>query len=158
MKYKEVAALFARAKDPSKGKPVITNARIFMGDEGTYSLRYHNTDIITWYLDGRILLYDGGWNTISTYRNMNRFLPNSIGVYRKNWNMEVRLLRIYPNHKDHVNMEHITKHARENPPFNYNHVSVTKQHYGKRATYIMLHPITTDCKEYTIDDMKVIIV
>ena len=152
MKYKEVAALFARAKFPSKGKPVISNARIFMGDEGTYSLRYHNTDIITWYLDGRILLYDGGWNTMSTYRNMNRFLPNSIRVYRKNWNMEVELLRIYNKLKQHVNMEHITKHARENNP------SVSKQHYGKPATFIMLHPITTDCKEYTIDDMKVVIV
>ena len=158
MKYKDVAALFARAKFPSKGKPVITNARIFMGDDGMYYLRYHDTDIITWYIDGKILLCDGGWNTMSTYRNMNRFLPNSIRVYRKQWNMEIELLRIYPNHTDRVNMEHITKEVRANKPFNYEQVDTYKQHYGKRATYIMLHPITTDYKEYVIDDMKVAIV
>lgn len=154
MKYKDVAALFAKAKYPSKGKPLHANTRIFMGDDGMYMLRYHDTDIITWYIDGTILLCDGGWNTMSTYRNMNRFLPSCINVYRRNWNMELSLNRS----TGWEPMKHITKKVRENKPWNYEHVSTNKQHYGRRASYIMLHPITTAGKEYVIDDMKVMII
>jgi len=154
MKYKDVAALFARARHPSKGKPLFANARIFMGDDGMYYLRYHDTDIITWYIDGRILLCDGGWNTMSTYRNMNRFLPNCINVYRRDWNMELSLKRS----TGWESMKHITKKVRANKPFNYMQVSTYQRHYGKRATYIMLYPITTAGKEYVIDNMQVAIV
>ena len=154
MKYKDVAALFARAKHPSKGKPLHANARIFMGDDGMYYLRYHNTDIITWYIDGTILLCDGGWNTMSTYRNMNRFLPNCINVYRRNWKMELSLKRS----TGWEAMKHITEWTYKQDEWNKASVSITKQHNGKRATYIMLHPITTAGKEYVIDDMKVLIV
>ncbi len=154
MKYKDVAALFARARYPSKGKPVINNVRIFMGDDGMYMLRYHDTDIITWYIDGTILLCDGGWNTMSTYRNMNRFLPNCINVYRRNWKMELSLKRC----TGWESMKHITEWTYNNPEWNFAEVSKSKAYNGKRATYIMLHPITTAGKEYVIDNMKVLIV
>jgi hypothetical protein len=157
MKYKDVAALFARARYPSKGKPVTSNTRLFMLDDGKYALRYHDTDIITWYLDGRILLCNGGWATVSTHRNMNRFIPSSIRVYAKNFKTEVDLKRSYMNAESvWTQTKHITKPAYDTPK-NFKAVSVNKQMYGTRVTYFMLEPLDNGGKEYRLDNAMVVI-
>lgn len=157
MKYKDVAALFARARDPSKGKPVTSNTRLFMLDDGKYALRYHDTDLITWYLDGRILLCNGGWATLSTHRNMNRFTPQSIRVYAKDYKTEVDLKRKEsPSVSWWTKTKHITKPAYDTPK-NFKAVSVTKQMYGKRVTYFMLEPLGNGSNEYRLDNAMVVI-
>tara|TARA_R100001510_G_scaffold246_1_gene166 strand:+ start:2220 stop:2693 length:474 start_codon:yes stop_codon:yes gene_type:complete len=156
MKYKDVAALFARARDPSKGKPVTSNTRLFMLDDGKYALRYHKTDIITWYLDGRILLCNGGWATLSTHRNMNRFIPFSIHVYAKDYRTEIDLARKGSTSHEWTQTKHITKPAYDTPK-NFNAVSVTKQMYGTRVTYFMLEPLGNGSNEYRLDNAMVVI-
>jgi|TARA_R100000482_G_C5126517_1_gene149050 hypothetical protein len=157
MKYKDVAYLFGRARDPSKGKPVTSNTRLFMLDGGKYALRYHDTDIITWYLDGRILLCNGGWPTLSTHRNINRFTPQSIRVYAKDNKTEVNLKRSYMNAESvWIQTKHITKPAYDTPK-NFKAMSVTKQMYGTRVTYFMLEPLDNGGKEYRLDNAMVVI-
>lgn len=157
MKYKDVAALFARARDPSKGKPVTSNTRLFMLDSGKYTLRYHDTDIITWYLDGRILFCNGGWATRSTHRNMNRFTPQSIRVYARDYKTEVDLKRSYMNAESvWTQTKHITKPAYDTPK-NFKAVSITKQMYGTRVTYFMLEPLDNGSNEYRLDNAMVMI-
>ena len=156
MKYKDVAELFGRARYPSKGKPVTSNTRLFMLDGGSIALRYHNTDIITWFLDGRILLCNGGWPTRSTHRNMNRFTPQTIHVYAKDFKTEVDLKRIHKSEPVWTQTKHITKPA-YSKPVNYEHVSVTKQHYGNRVALFMLEPLGNGSDEYRLDNLMVVI-
>ena len=157
MKYKDVAALFARARDPSKGKPVTSNTRLFMLDDGKYALRYHKTDIITWYLDGRILLCNGGWATLSTHRNMNRFIPFGIRVYAKDFKTELDLARKEsPSIYRWTQTKHITKPAYDTPK-NFKAVCVTKQMFGTRVTYFMLEPLGNGQDEYRLDNAMVVI-
>jgi hypothetical protein len=39
------------------------------------ALRLHNTDVLTWYSDGRIELNNGGYPTRTTHDRMNQYLP-----------------------------------------------------------------------------------
>lgn len=86
MNFNGVAQLFSTVKNPSKGKPTGDKAtRIFMRSADSFALRFYDTDIITWYMDGRIVLDDGGHTTMTTYRRMNDYTPHSIGVTRSAW-------------------------------------------------------------------------
>lgn len=59
--------------------------------DGSACLRYHRTDIIVAYPDGRIVLSTGGWWTSTTKKRMNRFL-SEIGwyVYQKKHEWYIR--------------------------------------------------------------------
>tara|TARA_R100000773_G_scaffold21414_1_gene18987 strand:+ start:208 stop:705 length:498 start_codon:yes stop_codon:yes gene_type:complete len=164
MKYKDVAELFGRARYPNKGKPVTSNTRLFMRDGGSIALRYHDTDIITWFLDGRILLCNGGWATLSTHRNINRFTPQSIHVYARDYKTELRLRRKEsPSVYRWTLTKHITKPA-YSKPVNYENVvnhsysmNVLKQMYGKRVANFMLEPLDNGSNEYRLDKVTVVI-
>ena len=158
MKYKDAAELFGRARYPSKGKPVTSNTRLFMHGAGVITLRYHKTEIITWFLDGRIMLCNGGWPTLSTHRNMNRFIPQSIRVYAKNHKTELDLKRRYIHNAESVwtQTKHITKPA-YSKPLNYESMNALKQMHGKRVAYFMLEPLDNRGKEYRLDSVMVVI-
>lgn len=50
-------------------------------------LKLHDTYIITWYADGRIVLNSGGWRTVTTKSRINEFLgrESSWGIFQKNF-------------------------------------------------------------------------
>lgn len=50
------------------------------------AVRLHNTDILTYFADGRIGVYFGGWNTITTRDRMNAWLPRHLRVYTERGN------------------------------------------------------------------------
>jgi hypothetical protein len=151
MKYKDVAELFSKAKYPSKGKPVTSNTRVRMGINGDYALVLHQTPIITWHLDGTITLNDGGWNTPTTYRRMNEFLPSGIHIYRKDWNMEMNLKRKYVGLESiWTQTNHITKPVYKSQPTNHDAVSPQKKLYGRRACLMILEPLGNGQDEYSL--------
>ena len=155
MKYKDVAELFSKAKYPSKGKPVASNTRVRMGIDGDYALVLHNTPIITWHLDGTITLNDGGWNSPTTYRRMNQFLPSSVHIYRKDWKMEINLKRL---DIAWTLTKHITKPVYDGEPTNIDAVSPQKQHYGRRASLMILTPLGYGLDEYSLTKVWQVIV
>ena len=159
MKYNEVAELFSRARYPSKGKPMQSNVRIHMEKEGSYVLKLHGNVIIRWFLDGTISICDCGYRTPTTYRNLNRYLPNGIHVYRKNFKTEVNLKRwtVATGH-EWVSTKHITKPVYESQPNNYDKVSPQKQLYGTRATHILFDPANTHPSEYILNYLWQVIV
>ena len=131
-----------------------------MEEEGTYVLKLHGNTIITWLPNGVIILSDCGYQTPTTYRNFNRYLPSSIHVYRKNFKTEVNLKRY--NHKQlngepilnvstWTQTKHITKPVYyERKPENFNKVSAIKQLYGRRASFITLQPHNNGTDEYRL--------
>jgi hypothetical protein len=46
------------------------------------SVRLHATDIVTFWVDGRVTLYTGGWRTVTTKDRINKFITGR--VYQKN--------------------------------------------------------------------------
>lgn len=153
MKYNEVASHFSRARYPSRGKPMQSNVRIHMEEEGTYVLKLHGNTIISWLPNGVIRLCDCGYRTPTTYRNFNRYLPNSIHVYRKNFKTEVNLKRYYIHKAEPVwtQTKHITSPVYyESMPVNFSQVSPMKQLHGRRASWITLEPHNNGTDEYRL--------
>lgn len=68
----------------TSSKLVKRNTRLTEYIDGRRVLRLHNTDIITWTADGKIILNTGGWHTHTTKARLNEFLPDYIRVYQKN--------------------------------------------------------------------------
>jgi len=50
-------------------------------DDKTIVLKYHATDVITWYSDGRIVVDVDGWQTSTTKLRLNEFLPDGFRCY-----------------------------------------------------------------------------
>ena len=57
------------------------------GDEWAYAVRYHYTDVVTFYLGGDILLNTGGWNTLTTHRKMSACLENGRVSSNAGWSI-----------------------------------------------------------------------
>lgn len=94
----------------------------------TISIRLHYTDIITMHPDGSFEVNNGGWQTKTTLRRLNDYLPGGWSVYThdgtwywavhgkghiQNQDPEGRTLQPYENH-DHVDAQgvlHPRRHA-----------------------------------------------
>ena len=77
--YGAALALFTTARDPSYGKPISTNYRIqrsvmYSGDPTPLGIRYHWTEVGTFFPDGSVGIYLGGYTTTSTMAVVNRVL------------------------------------------------------------------------------------
>lgn len=74
MQYNEAAALFAKAKDKTAGKPIGNNTRLVqVGSD--YAIRLHETNIVTLKPDGSIVLNSGGYRTMTTKSRINEHVP-----------------------------------------------------------------------------------
>ena len=76
--------------DIKKSKLVRRNTRLTEYNDGRRVLRLHQTDVLTYKPDGKILLNSGGWRTHTTKERLNSFLPVHIRVYQKNYSWYVR--------------------------------------------------------------------
>ena len=74
-------------------KKVKNNTRLTTYTDGRRVLTLHQTDIITWTPDSKIILNTGGWHTTTTKSRMNEFLPGYIRVYQKNYKWYIRYNR-----------------------------------------------------------------
>lgn len=75
------AKLTGRCKESRK---VGRNTYLKRRPNNAIALRFHNTDILTFYKNGRIEVATGGWNTITTRQRINQFLPGGQGVHSEN--------------------------------------------------------------------------
>lgn len=49
------------------------------------AIRLHQTDILTFHADGRIVANTGGWKTRTTKDRLNQYLPDTISQHRGKW-------------------------------------------------------------------------
>jgi hypothetical protein len=67
-----------------ESRTICCNTSLERLNEDTIALRYHSTNVVTFHLDGRIVLRSGGWETVTTKDRMNRCLRNSgYSVFQK---------------------------------------------------------------------------
>ena len=87
--YSKLQSIVSTARNKEKGKPYGNNLRVrkdfslFLGVE-FYSVKHHNTDIIRIFRDQndnlQCLINNGGWYSVTTKKNLNKFL-DYIGYY-----------------------------------------------------------------------------
>ena len=57
-------------------------------DDGSISVFYHRTAVLTYHEDGAVTINTGGWDTVSTRNLISGYLPRHIRLYRdrnRNW-------------------------------------------------------------------------
>jgi hypothetical protein len=79
------AEMMASARSKVNGKPVANNTRLFDNGDGSYRLRLHNTDIITYNADGTWTLANGGWATVTTLQRIREYSPAHIISVSGEW-------------------------------------------------------------------------
>lgn len=92
MNYEEALALMKKAKNPSKGKPIANNTRLYVGIDGSFRIKLHGSTIITIY-PNHIVLDSCGYRTRTTKDRMNTFTP--FYVSQKNYKWYVNLTPPY---------------------------------------------------------------
>lgn len=65
-----------------EGVPLQNNTRL-VKREDAYAVKLHNTDVVTYHRDGRIVLAMGGWDTRTTRDRINTYTPRGFRVYRR---------------------------------------------------------------------------
>jgi len=64
------------ARSQTNGKPLANNTRLFANEDGSYSIKLHNTFIIVINTDGTYTLNtDGRWRTVTTLQRMRTYAP-----------------------------------------------------------------------------------
>lgn len=78
------------AKPVNKGKAAGVKTRLFTEPDGSFRVRYHATDVISWNAaTDKYTLNSGGWHTMTTAKRMNEYLPSYRGyVCRRNWELK----------------------------------------------------------------------
>lgn len=90
MNFQEAASQFAKARDKTVGKKIANHTYVVQVGE-SYAIRLHNTNIVTFHMDGSIVLFSGGYRTATTKERMNTALAaNRIHISQKNglWYVE----------------------------------------------------------------------
>ena len=90
MNYEEALALMKKAKNPSKGKPIANNTRLYVGLDGSFEIKLHGHPIITIH-PNYISLDSCGYKTVTTKARMDTFTHLGIKVTQRNYKWYVTL-------------------------------------------------------------------
>lgn len=66
-------------------RKLANNTYLLRNEDGSIALRLHDTDIITYYPDGRTVVTTGGWPTMTTRERMSGMLPGDWAVYSESF-------------------------------------------------------------------------
>ena len=71
---------FQRITNGRDSRKIGNNTYAIKVADDCYAIKLHNTHVVTAYLDGRIVLDNGGWYSATTKNRMHEYLPNGVGV------------------------------------------------------------------------------
>lgn len=83
--FEHYTNLWTRVRNPQAGKPLANNTRLFRRDEDCFAIRLHDTDVVTLFADGRIVLSTGGWYTMTTKDRLSSFAPVTVTSDKGVW-------------------------------------------------------------------------
>lgn len=76
---------------PVRGKTIAHKTKLFTDADGSWRVRYHATDVVSFNATtGKYTLDTGGWNTMTTAKRMSEHLPSGYHVYRHQWVLYLR--------------------------------------------------------------------
>ena len=77
--YDIAKQLMSNVKNPSSGKPVMNNTRLYVNLDGSFTMKLHDNPIIT-YTPNSITLRTCGWKTVTTKARLNAWSPTGLKV------------------------------------------------------------------------------
>lgn len=86
-RYSEIDS-FAAAENRLAGRDCVKiahNTHLTRLDADSIAVTLHSTHVVTYYRDGRVRLYTGGWKTVTTKHRMNAFSPIRVWSERRRW-------------------------------------------------------------------------
>lgn len=88
---------------------VANNTRLLRHPDGTITLRYHRTDIVTYLPDGNLQLRTGGWQTSTTKDRLNLALGARGNILQSNhvW-YYYQSISFNPDYRYHTNRVEFT--------------------------------------------------
>lgn len=84
--YDDARAYLAGGRD-KHDRPLGHNTRLHERWDGAIAVRYHATDVITFWADGGIVIRTNGWETVTTATRINHYLPGPwrVGSVKGSW-------------------------------------------------------------------------
>ena len=76
---------FQRLTNGRDSRKIGNNTRAIKLADDCYGIELHNTIVVKAYLDGRIVLNSGGWQSVTTKQRMNAYIPACVGVTQKDF-------------------------------------------------------------------------
>lgn len=78
---------FKKARDKYEGRPLGVETRLVIsrksrGDEATYAIRYHSTEIVRFYPDGNVGIQLNGWDSKTTKKRVREYSNASVWTTR----------------------------------------------------------------------------
>ena len=71
-----------------KKRKLAKNTYLIPNSDGSYAVRLRETDVVTYYPNGEITLYDGGWKSQTTKDRINFFSPGDIWQEKGVWTIK----------------------------------------------------------------------
>jgi hypothetical protein len=87
--FADAKAYLASGRNPDNRPLPVCATRVIRRDANTIVVQYHNTDVVTYKADGRVILNSGGWKTPTTKARMNEFAPLIIDQTNGIWRVYV---------------------------------------------------------------------
>jgi hypothetical protein len=73
-----------------RSRKIANNTYLERRQDGVIAVRLHNTDVVTLYSDGRVVLNSGGWRTSTTAQRINSYSPVGVFQHKSNGTSPVR--------------------------------------------------------------------
>jgi hypothetical protein len=82
---KRKGELLSNTNNVKNSKFIANNTLRINYNDGSSSIRLHNTDVVTFQVNGNIVLNSGNWRTPTTKERINRFSPTRISQNKGLW-------------------------------------------------------------------------
>lgn len=86
--YERATELMKTARNPTDGKPLENNTRLYQSPGGSFCVVLHSTQIIIINKDGTYNLNSGGWETVTTKDRINHYGPARLYSDHGQWRLE----------------------------------------------------------------------
>ena len=86
MNYEEANKLLGNKQVKRTGETATTIERL---DSTTIGIRYHSTIVVRIHADGSYTLDNGGWQTLTTKKRINKYTPVQIWQEQFTWYLDV---------------------------------------------------------------------
>ena len=70
-------------------RKLANNTKLYRLNDTTIAVKLHNTDVITYHEDGRIVFDSGGWKTPTTKERMNTYSPARVCQSKGMWDISI---------------------------------------------------------------------
>jgi hypothetical protein len=89
MVYPEVAQVFSTCRNPSRGKPTGKKTLTIIKEDDDFMLRHYRTNILTWKLDGSIII-NTYVHSATTKSHINDYFPDGWYIFQKNFQWYIK--------------------------------------------------------------------